>query len=213
MDRPGVLTTEWMTVDELIHHLELGDLVEFHRPIGRQVAYAHWALYIGFFETEHVAVHLSTEHGDFGLEEKTEMRAKMTLNGSSAHVRSDPILKIANGQLCRINNSLDSNHPPFPPNVIYERAIYRLGKSGYNLIYNNCEHFVKECRYGSAESHQVTLASSLLGGIVAGAVCSSVTVAVVGGICGYAFMKNKKKIINSIPKLSNLFNPSNPSSP
>ena len=170
-------------------------------------------MYIGFFGTDYIAVHLSTEYGDFGLEDKAEMKAKMTLNGSSAHVRSDPIVKIANGQLCRINNSLDASHTPFPPNVIYERAIYRLGKSGYNLIYNNCEHFVKECRYGSAESHQVTLASSVLGGIVVGAACSSVTIAVVGGICGYTFLKNKKKILNSIPKLSKLFTSSNPSSP
>ena len=175
--------------------------------------FQHWALYIGFFEREHIAVHLSTEYSDFGLEDKAEMKAKMTLNGSSAHVRSDPISNIANGQLCRINNSLDSTHTPFPPNVIYERAIYRLGKPGYNLIYNNCEHFVKECRYGSAESHQVTLASSFLGGVIVGAACSSVTVAVLGGVCGYAFLKNKTKILNSIPKLSKLFTSSNPSSP
>lgn len=36
----------------------------------------------------------------------------------------------------------------FPPEKIISRAKSRLGETGYNLIHNNCEHFVNECAFG-----------------------------------------------------------------
>ena len=43
------------------------------------------------------------------------------------------------------------------------RAVDRLGTRGYNLVVNNCEHFVNECRYGThgAHSHQVRTAVAM----------------------------------------------------
>lgn len=36
----------------------------------------------------------------------------------------------------------------FPADEIVARATARLGETGYNLIHNNCEHFVYECAFG-----------------------------------------------------------------
>ena len=36
----------------------------------------------------------------------------------------------------------------FSPEKTVENARARLGEGGYNLIHNNCEHFVYECAYG-----------------------------------------------------------------
>ena len=36
---PGVLQTNWMSADELVEQLELGDLIEFRRLIGTRIAY------------------------------------------------------------------------------------------------------------------------------------------------------------------------------
>lgn len=42
-----------------------------------------------------------------------------------------------------------------PPDVIQARALSQLGKSGYNMMTNNCEHFVNWCVQGVAYSPQV----------------------------------------------------------
>jgi hypothetical protein len=46
---------------------------------------------------------------------------------------------------------------PFSAVQIVKRAKSKLGEKGYNLIYNNCEHFVTWSRYGYERSEQVGL--------------------------------------------------------
>ena len=41
-----------------------------------------------------------------------------------------------------------------PPAETVARARARLGESGYNLIHNNCEHFVNECVFGESRCTQ-----------------------------------------------------------
>lgn len=38
----------------------------------------------------------------------------------------------------------------------------QLGTGDYNLLFNNCEHFVKYCRYGEPESDQVSFKAHLV---------------------------------------------------
>jgi len=38
---------------------------------------------------------------------------------------------------------------------IIDIATSHLGEGGYNLLYNNCEHFVNNCIFGSKDSKQV----------------------------------------------------------
>lgn len=44
----------------------------------------------------------------------------------------------------------------FVPNVVLERAESRLGEKQYNLLFNNCEHFVSWCKTGISDSKQIS---------------------------------------------------------
>ena len=44
----------------------------------------------------------------------------------------------------------------FPPSKVINRALELLGKDGYNLFNDNCEHFARYCKTGQHESEQVT---------------------------------------------------------
>lgn len=44
---------------------------------------------------------------------------------------------------------------PFSDEEIAERIRRGLGKDGYNLFFNNCQHFVGDCLSGFRESFQV----------------------------------------------------------
>ncbi len=49
-----------------------------------------------------------------------------------------------------------SNHPnQFDADRIVERALSRVGETGYHLIWNNCEHFATWCTTGQHYSSQV----------------------------------------------------------
>jgi hypothetical protein len=43
----------------------------------------------------------------------------------------------------------------FVPSVVVDRAKSRLGENRYNLLFNNCEHFVNWCKTGISDSKQV----------------------------------------------------------
>ncbi|BCG02438.1 hypothetical protein PPGU19_070060 (plasmid) [Paraburkholderia sp. PGU19] len=43
----------------------------------------------------------------------------------------------------------------FSPDKIAERALGRLDEDGYDLVFNNCEHFAVWCATGVHESEQV----------------------------------------------------------
>ena len=38
------------------------------------------------------------------------------------------------------------------PQTIVELARSRIGEKGYNILYNNCEHFVNDCAFGKPSS-------------------------------------------------------------
>ena len=49
----------------------------------------------------------------------------------------------------------DSNRPTRSPVEIVNYAFSMVGTGGYDLVNNNCEHFVYDCLYGKKESKQV----------------------------------------------------------
>ncbi|XP_046558722.1 phospholipase A and acyltransferase 2-like [Haliotis rubra] len=57
-------------------------------------------------------------------------------------------------EVCQ-NNSKDEKLKYFEPSEIVQRALSKIGKVGYNILFNNCEHFATWCRYGKEESDQV----------------------------------------------------------
>ena len=40
----------------------------------------------------------------------------------------------------------------YSPEKIVERAQHRLGQGGYDILHNNCEHFVNDCVFGQPKS-------------------------------------------------------------
>jgi len=45
-----------------------------------------------------------------------------------------------------------------------DEALSKIGEIGYNLMWANCEHFAKFCRYGAPSSDQVRIPSFSFGG-------------------------------------------------
>jgi len=73
---------------------------------------------------------------------------------------------------------------PRDPDVTVERALSRVGDSGYHLAFNNCEHFARWCVTGEHRSEQVVAAgSSGAAGVLAG-MSGSVALSVIGSL-GY----------------------------
>ncbi len=52
-----------------------------------------------------------------------------------------------------------------PVSDIINYAILHQGEKGYNLVYNNCEHFSNRCAFGVSESDQVNNVFSSLGAL------------------------------------------------
>ena len=56
---------------------------------------------------------------------------------------------------------MDRCHKPFPPVIIVDRAKSRLGEKGYNILFDNCEHFTTYCRNGVKRSEQAFAAKTV----------------------------------------------------
>lgn len=57
----------------------------------------------------------------------------------------------------RINNKYDGTYAPLPVAEIIRRAEYLIDQEvSYDLLGNNCEHFVTLLRYGEGVSDQVS---------------------------------------------------------
>ena len=44
--------------------------------------------------------------------------------------------------------------------TVLKRAVTRLGETAYDLLFNNCEHFVNWCLTGKSKSNQVRLGTA-----------------------------------------------------
>ncbi|KAK7095351.1 phospholipase A and acyltransferase 3-like [Littorina saxatilis] len=132
---------------DLLYRLEVGDLIQFPRGI-----YSHWAVYIG----EGEVAHLAGEEDD-GINGKLDSTHLFTVSGRSfqkACVKVDRFVEVAGRTKAVRNNSKDKKFTPLPPDCIVGNALTRLGQVGYNVLYQNCEHFASWCRYGEGKSDQ-----------------------------------------------------------
>ncbi|VDK20403.1 unnamed protein product, partial [Anisakis simplex] len=152
MIAPNQFTSEWMNAAELTARLELGDRIEIRRVVGRnqRQIYAHWALFIGYYEDMACVAHVTTNSGDFDVnvtdvinpsDSVVDLTTKF-VKGSQAQVQQGELTRVARTDMCRINNSLDRLRRPFPPSIIVTRAllmvkISHLGSGGYNILFNN----------------------------------------------------------------------------
>lgn len=57
----------------------------------------------------------------------------------------------------RINNKYDDAYSPLPTEEVMQRSEFVIGQEvEYDVLVNNCEHFVTLLRYGEGVSEQVS---------------------------------------------------------
>jgi hypothetical protein len=122
-----------------------GDRLEVeHRIIGSTVTYLHHGVDLGDGTVVHARPH------DF----------RNPFGGGRVVRTSLP--EFAEGRGVRVRNE-----PParFTPDEIADRALAHVGRDGYDLVIDNCEHFATWCATGSRTSHQVDI---VMGRVAAG---------------------------------------------
>ncbi len=72
-----------------------------------------------------------------------------------ARIRRTSFDEFCEGQPFHVRSYVDS----FDPDEVVNRALSRVGESGYHLIWNNCEHFATWCKRGDLSSAQVRAVS------------------------------------------------------
>lgn len=87
-----------------------------------------------------------------------------------AMVRMQLLKEVVGNDTYRINNKYDGTYAPLPVEEIIRRAEYLINQEvSYDLLGNNCEHFVTLLRYGEGVSEQANRAISAIGFVTAAA--------------------------------------------
>lgn len=130
---------------KVLSQLNPGDLIEFKRKL-----YSHWALYIGNSKLIHF-------HGNIG-----NRASHLNISGvqlpyvKNAQVMISNYWDVIEDSYAFRNNLFDKLMKPLPLEEILGRAYEKVGHHDFNIVSNNCEHFVKYCRYGISSSDQMT---------------------------------------------------------
>ncbi|XP_028833536.1 lecithin retinol acyltransferase a [Denticeps clupeoides] len=133
--------------------LRRGDLLEVQRTI-----FVHYGIYLGGDRVAHlmpdILPALTGEPRRIG-EAVTNKRLIAGCVCKLASVRVDTVADFAYGARVRVN-AMDRRlkMEAFSQEDVARRAEGRLGGVSYSLLWNNCEHFVTYCRYGSPVSQQ-----------------------------------------------------------
>lgn len=143
----------------ITHNPQNGDVIRVNRGL-----YSHYGVYVA--DSNHV-IHYTGANGpnDFnGIVRETTLAE--FLNGAEdftvcnfpEHPQYFPVTRNAKGlakilQLIRIIKMTD--YHLYSGEETVKRARSKLGKGGYNLALNNCEHFAVWCKTGVKDSSQV----------------------------------------------------------
>ena len=77
-------------------------------------------------------------------------------DASKAAVRKDSLERFSMGKSLEVRDySLKEKLRKNAPRKVIDTAVSMLGQTGYDIIYNNCEHFVNKCVFGVAYSAQI----------------------------------------------------------
>lgn len=133
--------------------LRRGDLLEVPRTI-----FTHYGIYLG----DHKVAHLIPDILPVLTDDKTLISSVITNKrlvlgciSKCATVRVDTLEDFAYGSKILVNHTDKmTKSKAFPNEAVAERAEQLVGAIPYSLLWNNCEHFVTHCRYGSAASRQ-----------------------------------------------------------
>jgi len=112
----------------------MGDHIRVKRPF-----YYHHGIYVSDSEVIHFNTH---GQGDGLL--------------GDAVIISSTLKEFLDLGKCEVKSyGLSLLEKPYPPEIVVERAISRLGESGYNVAINNCEQFAEWCKTGMHRSRQI----------------------------------------------------------
>jgi hypothetical protein len=108
-------------------------------------------------------------HFGIDLGDGTIVHLATESDGKSMSVQRVPFEQFSVGKPIRIEQEVGES---LAKDLVAERALQAVGKSGYHLIWDNCEHFAREMKTGVARSHQVEDAiKSVVRGTLAGISC------------------------------------------
>uniref|UniRef100_A0A3P9MQU1 Lecithin retinol acyltransferase b, tandem duplicate 1 n=1 Tax=Oryzias latipes TaxID=8090 RepID=A0A3P9MQU1_ORYLA len=130
-----------------------GDLLEVPRTL-----FTHFGIYLGENRVAHLIPDILpalTADSCQIQEMVTNTRLLLGVLSKRASVRVDSVEDFAYGARILLN-AMDGavRSAPLPAEEVARRAERLLGGVAYSLLWNNCEHFVTFCRYGSAQSLQ-----------------------------------------------------------
>ena len=140
--------------------LKKGDVIGVHRIGG---VYDHYGIYTGRGKV----IHFSNEGSDFGGDIRVRRATLSQFKNGASNVfvvdfeayrdyRENPELFDFEGLFKLAIDSFFGNELTlYSPEETVERAESQLGREGYNLVFNNCEHFAVWCKTGVKESSQV----------------------------------------------------------
>lgn len=96
----------------------------------------------------HYGIYVSDEQViQFGLPDNTG------IPNEEIRVLSTDIYTFLNGGILEVGKAeKEERHSLRAPAQIVSRAESRLGEAGYNILHNNCEHFVYDCAFGQAKA-------------------------------------------------------------
>ncbi|XP_041435479.1 lecithin retinol acyltransferase isoform X1 [Xenopus laevis] len=130
-----------------------GDLLEVPRTL-----FVHFGIYLGDNKVAHLMPDIlpafSSDKSHI-QQVVTNKRLIMGVIAKMASVRVDSVQNFAYGGTILINH-MDHRvtSKPLPPEEIVKRAEKLVGVTEYSLLWDNCEHFVNDCRYGIPLSFQ-----------------------------------------------------------
>ncbi|XP_023416050.1 phospholipase A and acyltransferase 1 isoform X3 [Cavia porcellus] len=131
-----------------------GDLIEVFRP-----GYQHWALYLG----DGYVINIAPTDGN----PSTFTSAKSVFS-TKALVKMQLLKDVVGNDTYRINNKYDDTFTPLPVEEVIQRSEFVIGQEvSYDILDNNCEHFVTLLRYGEGVSEQANRAVSTIGLVTA----------------------------------------------
>ncbi|XP_015355391.2 phospholipase A and acyltransferase 1 isoform X3 [Marmota marmota marmota] len=124
-----------------------GDLIEVFRP-----GYQHWALYLG----DGYVINIAPVDGI-----PSAFTSAKSVFSTKALVKMQLLKDVVGNDKYRINNKYDEMHPPLPVDEVMQRSEFVIGQEvAYDLLVNNCEHFVTLLRYGEGVSEQANRATT-----------------------------------------------------
>lgn len=139
---------------EVTAQLERGDLLEVPRTL-----FVHFGIYLGEGKVAHLIPDI------LPLLTRDELRVRVVVSNKrlllgvlcrTAAVRVDTLEDFVYGARVLLINAMDGvlGVQPAPNEEVARTAEKLIGSVRYSLLWNNCEHFVTFCRYGTGISLQ-----------------------------------------------------------